>query len=117
PMRQARRVAFAGNLSAYQGVDLLLRAFSIVRRQLDDVRLMILTDSDFAKYVPLAESLGIHASIDVHNPGYLRLPTYLQSADILLNPRPACDGIPQKLLNYMAAGRPIVSFAGSAKVI
>jgi glycosyltransferase involved in cell wall biosynthesis len=117
PMRQARRVAFAGNLSAYQGVDLLLQAFSIVRRQLDDVRLMILTDSDFAKYVPLAESLGIHASIDVHNPGYLRLPTYLQSADILLNPRPACDGIPQKLLNYMAAGRPIVSFAGSAKVI
>ena len=117
PMRQGRRLAFAGNLAAYQGVDLLLQAFSIVRRQLDDVRLMILTDSDFASYVPMAESLGIHASIDVINPGYLKLPTYLHGADILLNPRTACAGIPQKLLNYMAAGRPIVSFAGSGKII
>jgi glycosyltransferase involved in cell wall biosynthesis len=32
-----------------------------------------------------------------------------------VNPRVECDGIPQKLLNYMAAGKPIVSFAGSAK--
>jgi glycosyltransferase involved in cell wall biosynthesis len=36
---------------------------------------------------------------------------------VLLNPRPACNGIPQKLLNYMATGRPIVSYAGSAKLI
>jgi glycosyltransferase involved in cell wall biosynthesis len=117
PTRQGRRAAFAGNLAAYQGVDLLLQAFSIVHRQLDDVRLMILTDSDFAKYLPMAESLGIDGSIDVHNPGYLSLPSYLHGADILLNPRPVCDGIPQKLLNYMAAGRPIVSFADSGKII
>jgi glycosyltransferase involved in cell wall biosynthesis len=28
-----------------------------------------------------------------------------------------CPGLPQKLLNYMASGRAIVSFAGSAKVL
>ncbi len=117
PLRQGRRLVFAGNLAAYQGVDLLLQTFSIVRRRLSDVRLMILTDSDFKEFVPLAKSLGIDAAIDVHNPGYLKLPGYLHSADVLLNPRPACDGIPQKLLNYMAAGRPIVSFAGSGKIL
>jgi glycosyltransferase involved in cell wall biosynthesis len=34
-----------------------------------------------------------------------------------VNPRVDCDGVPHKLLNYMAAGLPIVSFAGSAKTI
>lgn len=34
-----------------------------------------------------------------------------------MNPRVACAGIPQKLLNYMASGTPTVSFAGSAKAI
>ncbi len=32
-------------------------------------------------------------------------------------PRVHCDGIPQKLLNYMAAAKPIVAFAGSAKLL
>ena len=30
-------------------------------------------------------------------------------------PRVECPGLPQKLLNYMAAGRAVVAFAGSAK--
>jgi glycosyltransferase involved in cell wall biosynthesis len=41
----------------------------------------------------------------------------LVQSDVLLNPRTRCAGIPQKLLNYMAAGRPIVTFAGSAKIL
>ena len=41
----------------------------------------------------------------------------LVQADVLLNPRSRCAGIPQKLLNYMAAGRPTGSFAGSSKII
>jgi glycosyltransferase involved in cell wall biosynthesis len=36
---------------------------------------------------------------------------------ISLNPRTDCDGIPQKLLNYMAAGRAVVSFSGSGKIL
>jgi 1,2-diacylglycerol 3-alpha-glucosyltransferase len=30
-------------------------------------------------------------------------------------PRPECPGHPVKLLNYMLAGKPVVSFAGGAK--
>ena len=36
---------------------------------------------------------------------------------IALNPRVDCDGLPVKLLNYMATGRAIVSFAGSAEIL
>jgi glycosyltransferase involved in cell wall biosynthesis len=46
--------------------------------------------------------------------GYADLPTRLGEADIALNPRTQCHGIPLKLLNYMSAAMPIVSFAGSA---
>ena len=34
-----------------------------------------------------------------------------------LNPRRLCDGIPQKLLNYMASGCAIISFKGSARFL
>ena len=36
------------------------------------------------------------------------------ASDVAVNPRVDCDGVPVKLLNYMAAGRPVVSFASSA---
>ena len=35
-------------------------------------------------------------------------------ATVAINPRIRCDGIPQKLLNYMAAGLPVASFESSA---
>jgi glycosyltransferase involved in cell wall biosynthesis len=38
----------------------------------------------------------------------------MAAATVAVNPRVQCDGIPQKLLNYMAAGMPIATFEGSA---
>jgi glycosyltransferase involved in cell wall biosynthesis len=108
---------FAGNTAAYQGIDLMLNAFSLVLQRLPAARLKIITDESFAEYQPLLDALGITdnvyiSSVDLHD-----LPAMLVQADVLLNPRSRCAGIPQKLLNYMAAGRPIVSFAGSSKII
>ena len=42
------------------------------------------------------------------------LPRLLASAHVAVNPRVDCDGVPVKLLNYMASGRAVVSFEGSA---
>ena len=55
--------------------------------------------------------------MEVVRSGFDSLPARLDEADVLVNPRMDCDGIPQKLLNYMAAGKPIVSFAGSAHIL
>ncbi len=111
------RLVFAGNLAAYQGIDLLLQGFARVRHQLPGARLVIFTDSDFAPYESLARSLAIREAIEVSGTTYQALPGHLQSADVLMNPRVQCEGLPQKLMNYMAAGRPIVSFAGSARLL
>jgi glycosyltransferase involved in cell wall biosynthesis len=110
-----RTLIFTGNLAGYQGIDLMLKAFRIVLDQVPDARLTIASDSSFAPYEALARDLGIRERIDlVLSPTFDDLPRILGNADIALNPRTDCDGIPVKLLNYMAAARPAVSFAGSA---
>jgi glycosyltransferase involved in cell wall biosynthesis len=107
-------VIYTGNLSKYQGVDLMLQAFAELHRRRPQVRLLIATDSPLGEYDALARQLGIRDAIDVRTAPFEEIPALLASAHVAINPRVACDGIPQKLLNYMAAGRPIVSFDGSA---
>lgn len=113
--KERKTLVFTGNLASYQGIDLLLRAFRQVLNKRHDVRLLIISDSSFDYCEPLANSLRIREYIDVISSEFKDIPKHLSGADIALNPRTICDGIPQKLLNYMAAGRPIVSFEGSAK--
>jgi glycosyltransferase involved in cell wall biosynthesis len=110
-----RRLVFAGNLAAYQRIDLLLRAIAAVARARAEVRLVLAVDDAFEPYRPLARELGLVERIDlVPSPPFAELPAFLATADLCLNPRIDCDGMPVKLLNYMAAARPVVSFAGGA---
>ncbi len=104
---------FTGNMAPYQGVDLLLRIFQQVLNERPDVRLLIVSDSSFEYYEPLAKALNIRNRIDLINADFNSLPKYLAQASVAINPRIDCDGFPQKLLNYMAAGKPIVSFESS----
>jgi len=113
--RKGRTVIFTGNLAGYQGIDLMLKAFAIVAAERHDVRLVIATDSTFDPYEGLARELAIRDRIDiVSSPSFDDLPVLLAGADVAVNPRVECDGIPVKLLNYMAAGRAVVSFDSSA---
>jgi glycosyltransferase involved in cell wall biosynthesis len=113
---QPRILVFTGNLAPYQRIDLLLEAFSFIRQKRGDVRLrIVVSDNTFSQYEQKAADLGIRPLIDIHEVAFREVPALLGSADVALNPRVECDGLPQKLLNYMAAGKPIVSFAGSAK--
>jgi glycosyltransferase involved in cell wall biosynthesis len=115
PARPGRTVLFTGNLAEYQGIDLMLKAFRHVAISVPDARLLIATDSSFAPYESLARELGIRERIDlVASPTFEDLPALLLSADVALNPRTDCDGIPVKLLNYMAAARAAVSFDTAA---
>ena len=107
-------LAYAGNLAPYQRVDLMLEAFACLRRLRQDVRLLIVTDSPFDGYTELADKLGVRDYLDVVSRPFAELPTSLAKAHVVINPRLECAGIPQKLLNYMAAAKPVVSFEGSA---
>jgi glycosyltransferase involved in cell wall biosynthesis len=110
-----KTLIYTGNLASFQGVDLMLQAFKVVIDSKQNVRLLIVSNADFGPYEGLANQLGILDRIDIQNISFAGLPTCLAAADIALNPRTDCDGMPQKLLNYMAAGMPVVSFKGSAK--
>jgi glycosyltransferase involved in cell wall biosynthesis len=115
PGARAPTLVFTGNLAEYQGIDLMLEAFARVLRRKPAARLLIGSDSPFAPYEALAARLGVRGSIDiVDSPAFTELPALLARGDVALNPRVDCQGVPVKLLNYMAAARPVVSFAGSA---
>jgi len=115
--RDGKKLIFTGNLAPYQRVDLLLKIFKKILNVKIDVRLLILSNSSFNHYEPLANALDVRDHIDILQSDYKILPKFLATAEVALNTRTDCDGIPQKLINYMAAGKAIVSFKGSAKNI
>ncbi len=113
-------VMYTGVLNAFQRVDYLLRAFAIaLQAQPDALLLMVcplVSESHEKELKQLAAELGISPSIIWIAPHALEdLPSYLALADVTVVPRPECPGHPVKLLNYMLAGKAIVSFAGGAK--
>ena len=115
--RGGDRLVYAGNLAAYQGFDLLLHAFARVRSKRQDVRLQVITDDPLNGHEALAKTLGVRDAIDLSSATLSHLGDRLAAVDVAINPRVDCAGLPQKLLNYMAAGCPIVTFEGSAKHI
>jgi glycosyltransferase involved in cell wall biosynthesis len=108
-------IVYAGNLAAYQGIAHLLEAFAIARAAVPELRLSILTDDDFSSYDGAVSALGVRSAVSVERCAPHLLPQRLAAARIAINPRSECAGVPQKLMNYMASGCAIVSFAGSAK--
>jgi len=111
------RLIYTGTLAPYQNVELLLEAFARARQARPDLRLCFAVSSSFEPYEPLARRLGVMAAVEVLPDGFAELPLRLATAAIAVLPRISCPGIPQKLLNYMAAGKAIVASAGSAKVL
>jgi len=113
-------VMYTGVLNAFQRVDYLLRAFAVTLQAKPDALLLVVSplvsESHERQYQQLARDLGISNSVVWIAPHTLAdLPSYLALADVTVVPRPECPGHPVKLLNYMLAGKPTVSFAGGAK--
>lgn len=113
----ADRIIYTGTMAGYQGVDLLLRAFAEVRRARPKTRLQLATQGDFTPFEGLARELGVRDALELVPDRFPELPQRLADAAVAALPRVHCHGIPQKLLNYMAAGSAVVAFAGSAKVV
>jgi 1,2-diacylglycerol 3-alpha-glucosyltransferase len=113
-------VMYAGVNSPFQRIDYLLHAFALVLQTEPTAVLMVVSplknDPDLAANQALAESMRISASIIwVQGQTLAELPDYLAMASVAVISRPNVPGHPIKLLNYMAAARPIVCFAGAAK--
>lgn len=100
---------YAGNLDAYQGLDVLARAFRFLRDHRPDARLLIATASDRARLEQALWSLGCASAVSfaplADEPD--RRVAHA-AADAVWVPRGIEGGLPIKLLDALARGVPTV---------
>jgi glycosyltransferase involved in cell wall biosynthesis len=102
---------YSGNFSSYQGIDLLISAFSRARRLRPELLLLCVgaTDAQLVQRRQHTEPEGQeHMRFLPRQPRY-DIPKYTAMADVLMLPRIGPDNIPLKLYDYMASGIPIVA--------
>jgi 1,2-diacylglycerol 3-alpha-glucosyltransferase len=113
-------VMYTGNLDPYQGLDVLVSGFAAFQRGMPHALLAIVThERDWAQRVTgsLQELVRDGRARVIVVPAFSAVRRLLARADVLVCPRSSWSGFPIKLLNYLAAGRPVVAAAGSAKSI
>lgn len=114
----ARIVIYTGTLEEYQNIDLLLGAMQHVLEKFGDVNLLLVGREKTRKFAELSDRLGIQDNVHfVGEEPFSAIPDYLACADVAVTSRVNCPGVPQKLTNYMMAGKAIVGFRGSASLL
>jgi glycosyltransferase involved in cell wall biosynthesis len=113
-------VMYTGILDRFQRLDYLLQGMRIVVDRLPEARLLLVanvaTAQDLRECREMISALGLEQEVTiVLQQSFAEIPLFLAAADVTVVPRPHCPGFPVKLLNYMAAGKPIVVFEGSSK--
>lgn len=107
-----RIMMYVGNLQSYQGIDLLLDAFTHVYHCVDDAQLVIIGGSEdqIERYTATAKQFGIAARTHFLGPRPVDdLGDYLRHADILVSPRTQGSNTPMKIFSYMESGTPVVA--------
>ena len=111
-----RRVMYCGALGRYAEVERTVTSFSQVARELPGAELVLVGDGPpkpVAQARALVRGLGLEERVtfagDVAREG---LPALYATADVFVLPRPAgvfsFAGLPNKLGEYLASGRPVV---------
>jgi glycosyltransferase involved in cell wall biosynthesis len=105
-------VAYAGTLEVYQGIDMLLEAFSVVSRQVPEASLLIVGGSprEVEHFQGLAEQLALGDA--VHFTGQLPQPEAQRlviNAGVAVSPRISGNNAPMKIYQLMADGIAIVA--------
>jgi glycosyltransferase involved in cell wall biosynthesis len=113
-------VMYTGSLDRFQRLDYLLQAMRLVVHTIADAQLLLVANVATTQDLRACQAMIRELTLEEHvtiltNTSFEEIPRFLAAADVTVVPRPHCPGFPVKLLNYMAAGKPIVVFAGSAK--
>jgi glycosyltransferase involved in cell wall biosynthesis len=109
---QGKLIMYVGNMEKYQGIDLLLKAFSILEAKIIDCSLVCIggTAEDICKYTAQVQLLDISGRVFFIGPRPVSdLGMYLQQADVLVSPRTEGENTPMKIYSYMDSGRPILA--------
>jgi len=109
-------VMYSGNFARYQGMDLLMDAFSQAAKADPSLMLVCVGASDEARegtLRKLARYARERVRILTRRPRST-MPDYFALADCLISLRPMSNNLPLKVFDYMATGKPIVATRGPA---
>ena len=103
---------YLGNLDGYQNPGLLMDALQALTRR--GVTCDLVTDD--ARADAMLRARGLHGPVRVWPHGdFESVKPRLEAARVALLPRTVASGFPIKLINYLAAGRPVVACEGGAQ--
>jgi glycosyltransferase involved in cell wall biosynthesis len=107
PAGVPRKVGMVGNLRPVKGPDLFIRAAHLVLQEHPDTQFEIAGDGDQAPYQQLIDELGLTHNVRLLG-SVTDVPAFLATLDVAVLPSRA-EGLSNALMEYMAAGRPIVA--------
>lgn len=105
-------ILYVGNLEKYQGIDLLIDAFSIHHQKHPENSLVIIGGERKGreKYQEKAKELAIGQRVFLIGTRPLdNLGMYLKQADLLVSPRTDGENTPMKIYSYLESGIPVVA--------
>ena len=122
-------IVYTGNLDRYQNLPLLAESMAHVTAAVPAARLVIVTESDQADLLSLApcyrrgaaaagssDPAPFESIIDFHLTGdFEAILQVMSTARVAVSPRTAWSGFPVKIVNYLAAGVPVVASSGSVR--
>lgn len=108
----AKVVVYTGTFAPYQGIDILLRAIPSVVSASPDVRFVLvgarcdreLANASFALDPRFRDNVRLLRRVPSD-----RVSAFLGLADVLVSPRIGSSNLPLKIIDYMAAGKPLVA--------
>ena len=101
-----------GTFEAYQGLDLLFDAMSLVQRSRPDARLVLAggKPDQVAAAREQARAAGVgEVTVFAGERPAGEIPAYLLAADVLVSPRSRGTNTPLKIYQYLRSGKPIVA--------
>jgi glycosyltransferase involved in cell wall biosynthesis len=105
-------ILYTGTFEAYQGLDLLFAAMSLVRMGRPDARLLLAggKPDQIARARELARGEGVESvTVFAGERPAAEIPAYLLAADVVVSPRSRGTNTPLKIYQYLRSGKPIVA--------
>jgi glycosyltransferase involved in cell wall biosynthesis len=110
-LTQERIILFVGRFSSKRyGIDILLKAMSKILIKIPNSLLILVGDKMTVHQKELINSLGISKHIRVYGPrSHNEIFKFIIASEICIGPLMPTLAIPQKVLEYMACSKPIVT--------